>query len=550
MPPKVSPLPLVFAAFAFVVAFAVAAIGTRESLWLDELHTAWVATAPVSQLVERAQAGNQTPLYFLAIRALVGPPSANAMAAPSPAVNVHTWWSTSYEQQLRLPSAIAWGAALLILGAIALQSPQRSECKWTLTAMTMLWAAIDQVQWFYGTEARPYAWVQLASLLGWWIVVHVSDITHGPLELPHRVNSLRKWCLVWSCMAALMVHLHLTAALLVLAQWAVLFAVLVRNDPRRTIGILAVATVVVVLGISPLFYLIGPVWQRRVQWSSFASDSSMGNLLTMFPLLPVLVPATVGLVMDRFQFRSATRPHDERRINVGVWIAAFSIPLLLAWGLTGSGIAPLMHRRFLIGCSLPVYCLAGELLARFKSRRWRLICGSAIVISLCATQGTYEILRAPSALGKMRGEDWRGAARWISMVGKSGDLIACASGLIEAQTSKPPISDNLEQYLMYPLDSIYRPAWVESSNTSSLIGLVNDDAHWAEQVMPHLKKVTPASSAQNRLWLVYRGRQEMFVMRSQNLMNGLNRVGVRAQVLEERTFGWVRVRLISLEGRP
>src|SRR5688500_20002269 len=46
----------------------------RESLWLDELHTAWCALGTPSQITPRAMAGNQSPLFFwlewLLVRAL------------------------------------------------------------------------------------------------------------------------------------------------------------------------------------------------------------------------------------------------------------------------------------------------------------------------------------------------------------------------------------------------------------------------------------------------------------------------------------------------
>ena len=36
----------------------------NESLWVDELHTSWCVQDGLSQVVERAAAGNQSPLYF------------------------------------------------------------------------------------------------------------------------------------------------------------------------------------------------------------------------------------------------------------------------------------------------------------------------------------------------------------------------------------------------------------------------------------------------------------------------------------------------------
>src|SRR6185369_3416608 len=35
-----------------------------ESLWLDELHTAWCALGPLDEVAERAAIGNQGPLYY------------------------------------------------------------------------------------------------------------------------------------------------------------------------------------------------------------------------------------------------------------------------------------------------------------------------------------------------------------------------------------------------------------------------------------------------------------------------------------------------------
>src|SRR5437763_344046 len=35
-----------------------------ESLWLDELHTAWCAVGPLDEVARRAAIGNQSPLYF------------------------------------------------------------------------------------------------------------------------------------------------------------------------------------------------------------------------------------------------------------------------------------------------------------------------------------------------------------------------------------------------------------------------------------------------------------------------------------------------------
>jgi len=39
-------------------------IAANEPLWLDELHTSWVVAGELGDVYQRAQIGNQTPLFF------------------------------------------------------------------------------------------------------------------------------------------------------------------------------------------------------------------------------------------------------------------------------------------------------------------------------------------------------------------------------------------------------------------------------------------------------------------------------------------------------
>jgi 4-amino-4-deoxy-L-arabinose transferase-like glycosyltransferase len=42
-----------------------------ESLWIDELHTSWVVSGKLSEVLPRAAMGNQSPLYFWGMWLLV-----------------------------------------------------------------------------------------------------------------------------------------------------------------------------------------------------------------------------------------------------------------------------------------------------------------------------------------------------------------------------------------------------------------------------------------------------------------------------------------------
>src|SRR5262245_22942566 len=56
--------PLVAASTLTLFAAALRLWHARESLWLDELHTAWCALGSLDEVVPRAAIGNQSPLFF------------------------------------------------------------------------------------------------------------------------------------------------------------------------------------------------------------------------------------------------------------------------------------------------------------------------------------------------------------------------------------------------------------------------------------------------------------------------------------------------------
>src|SRR4051794_14964681 len=56
--------PLVTAVGIGVVALALRIPPLGDSLWLDELHTAWCAIGPLDEVASRAALGNQSPVFF------------------------------------------------------------------------------------------------------------------------------------------------------------------------------------------------------------------------------------------------------------------------------------------------------------------------------------------------------------------------------------------------------------------------------------------------------------------------------------------------------
>ena len=155
----------------------------RESLWLDELHTAWTISDTLAEVTPRARMGNNSPLYFY---------------LPW----LTTRWLGMSEVAIRLPSLLT-GVALIgvVYGVAYSWTGHRS-----MALMAAALAALDRNFLFYSLESRPYVLVQLLGLLH--VVVFWRLICRPSVRLRA----------VWIVGAILLFYLHYTAALLIPAQ--------------------------------------------------------------------------------------------------------------------------------------------------------------------------------------------------------------------------------------------------------------------------------------------------------------------------------------------
>lgn len=132
-----------FLALAAIVGVAITlrTIQLNESLWLDELHTAWIVVDGPGTICERAAIGNQGAPWFFLVWATTQVAGLNEIA-------------------LRLPSVVA-GVVLVVLAFYV------ARCwtgQWSAGLFVALLVALDRNCIFYAQEARPYAWVQLIGL--------------------------------------------------------------------------------------------------------------------------------------------------------------------------------------------------------------------------------------------------------------------------------------------------------------------------------------------------------------------------------------------------
>ncbi len=466
-------------AVGICIAVCVGVGSSRVSLWVDELHTEWTISGSIEEITPRAAAGNQSPAFFVGIR---------------PLYRTLTALGVQPEVALRLPSVLAVAMIIAAIGWCGFYSRWPVEAVW----LGCLWLALDWVQLFYTTEARPYATVQLLTLLAWMVIIRlVTDRPNGE-QASQGVSS--RLAIAWCLLGISSIACHATSLLPILTSWTVAtgwIAIYKRKIADVTKWSICGASVA---GFFVLWIRTGGLWEKRENWASFAGDSSLANLWSLFPQLPiVLVCAALLMVVATYNRMAGNKSVTaSKRAEIMVWSAAFIGPIIAVWLLTRLEIAPLMHRRYVVASLAPLALIAASLTSCFQTRTVRWLVVASILGGMMVTQGTQAELARGRLTPWQRLEGWRQVSEHIEASCESTDAIWCASQLIEGNTKRLPLDDAVDQYLAYPLRGIYAPSKIPQSQIHALI---NDPQRWADQIF------APATStdAQMQVWFVYRG---------------------------------------------
>jgi mannosyltransferase len=559
-------------------AFAVLRIAVAESLWLDELHTSWSVSGSWQEIASRAAAGNQTPLYFWSVGAV--------------SQTLGLVCGQQSEWMLRLPSVTAW-LLTLALAAWLIQSKviPRDPRRWLFAMCIVAWIVLDRLQWFFASEARPYACVQLVSLAGWCCIEALVQMQSQPNRDQATARSKLKLIILvvaWSSLSIVNIYLHLTAALPVLFQWLTAGGLVgwqqyrMRRENIRAARLTSsmgeksqldqrvgekgasvrseecsgqwsqatfsgvgfqVKWVVlaggVLLALLPILQLAFPVWHRRGQWATFASDVSVSRATSMFPFLPVLLCVAIGCAVDLALRSDLARTRIAVNVRCVWWIAMLG-PWLSAWAITALGIAPMFHQRFVFASAVPVFIVGAIELLRCRQWTLRWIVCIAVAVAMLFTQGSVSIWRAGYLVGNLRGEDWRSATQWVSSQRLPAEPLLCSSGLIEANSTRPfslPLDASFEEYLAFPLLGVYRVA-EPTGHYAAVTALLGDHHQWAAQVGERLAR---ESIRPDRLWLFYRGAPGRLKSKLAEFQVDLKARKTELEASEPRRFGSVLV---------
>lgn len=419
----------------------------NESLWLDELHSAWVVSGGLLEIVERAQIGNQSPLYFFL-----------------------PWFTTSLfgmsEWALRLPSLIA-GLGLVILAYKLAFEFTRSRIA-AIACATL--AAMDHNFLFYSTEVRPYACVQLVAaiqLLIFWRLQAAASFRSRAIFVVSTV---------------LLFYLHYTAILLVAGEVVyVLARRWCQNECAYTWRAIAVDLLCAAAMTVPAVVHVFDVGARREAWASFITDTTLIRPAYWFSLdsyiaFPTIVCLIVGafkvvITLRRdepirsgstfkamFDYCSNVRCSGSSRRSVTATILLvcwFVTPLAIVWLLTVTDIARLYLGRYVIGAALAPLLLTGIFVAVCGSRKLQALAASVIIAYAVYFSGMIEQVRFDGRLFADRAENWRDAVDYVNAYRIPGSPVFVRSGLIEADRLSTDNSELLRSYCNSPVTSIY-----------------------------------------------------------------------------------------------
>ncbi len=433
---KTEPLPKI-SGVAWLSLSAITAIGIflrfrvcGESLWLDELHTAWTAMVGDAQLADRARLGNNGSLYFYCVR-------------------VFTQIFGQSEWTLRLPSLIAGG--LLIPGTFFVCRVWRCATVASLLAAALV--AVDRNMFFFSCEARPYGCVQLLGLVHIFLFVRLLT------------GRKRTWTwLIWVLCGMGMFHLHCTSALIIAAEviaymglrW---FAYPIEIQPRY----LLIGFVVIALGILPGLGLLQTIAERRENWSHFVKMTRNPlKMLTMYPLgVYLLAPLVLGFALPFFQNalgRVGALPEQDEEPELRetpylmpliVCGCCLVVPIVTAWTLTEADIVRLFFRRYLIASSVVLAPLTALLICSLVRRGRSVVYVSGFVFAIAVIDASFR-----SNFTSRVHEDWRDAVEVLNREPVDQPVILY-SGLIETDAWHATTNSEYRSYCEFPLRGIY-----------------------------------------------------------------------------------------------
>ncbi len=407
-------------------------VQVHESLWLDELHTAWTVADVPGEIAPRAAIGNHSPVYFSLVWVVAKAIGLSELAT-------------------RLPSALA-GVGLVALAYLVVL---RWTGSWSAGLLAALLACLDRNCVFYGQEARPYACVQLVGLAH---IALFSSLLVAPTKIK-RVGFI--------ALGVLLFYLHYTAAMLFAAELVFYVLLCVRRTwrPKYLPWQLLVDFAVIAVCTLPSAPHLMEIAGRRGNWAMFVPQSPLSAILRIvplrnyLPLLPLLVWAAAMPAVRRWCPRccaSADSPHAGARhfVLIACWLL---VPLGIAWLATQRDLARLFFLRYVIVTALAPIMFSALCYASCPGKVARTVFAAALVILTIHSGNMINQYRHDGRVIGDRNQNWRSAVHVLNdKASNTKAPVFVRSGLIEADGLYNSSDRRLREYCLLPALGIYR----------------------------------------------------------------------------------------------
>lgn len=470
-----------------------------ESLWLDELHTSWVVASGAGDVLPRAQAGNQSPLYFYLEWFVVQICGQSAVA-------------------LRLISLLSGIGLVGVVGwLVSHWTGSRSAA-----LLASLLVALNRDCIFYAQEARPYALVQLAAT------------AHGALFVTMLTRPTWRARLAFVGGAICLLYLHYTTFLLLLGE-AVCWALLtlwhrVRVEYRWTQA--AVDSLLVALALLPSTMHLLSIVQHRDNWSRIVHAWPLPYAFQVMWLLFGLVPVVTLIVAGVWRGSRKGLENFMTASVPSVWSACwFAVPMLAAWMATFSSVAALFMVRYLVASVVGGIVFAALCHAAVNARLPRVFLALVLVAGTVATSGMVPQFRFDGRFIGDRNEAWDEAVAWLDqqLQGTRTPLFLCAGLLEDEELSAVGPSDELVEYCLFPVRGVYR---LDSGRSAPLP--TSSRAEFSDRQCESIAR-------QHGCWLLIRATEKTTRSIVQALSEDLRRRGMTVETPLRQHFGTLTV---------
>jgi hypothetical protein len=399
-----------------------AGIGRR--MWLDELATSWVIRDAWTDIPPRAILNNLSPLFYGL-----------------------TWISTRLvgynEVGMRLPSFVA---GVLVVPAVYLVA--RALTRHPLAAFAAaLIATLDDYFIDYSVEARPYSLVQVFALANIYLFVRFER------------DRSRTSAILMGLNAALLFYLHYTTALFFAVNALLLLLGWIRGPgpSRGEVAGLAAGVAVFAIASLPalpqLLYLVS----NKNTLGDFIGPMTLEASVGRFNLLRhVLLPLAFGVVAGHVAGPPPGRPGEaaapglSELVMVLLW---FLVPLVSAWLLGKLGLVRININRYVISSSVACVLLSVTAIRCACSGRARILTYAFLILmTLIWSRDALEEVRARERTR----QPWRDLVARVNGIGPRGVPVYVQAGLIEAKMLAGRDDALFRDYLLCPVNSLYR----------------------------------------------------------------------------------------------